>query len=119
MISTFIAGALVFLILFVFLYKSRGKGSKSFLKQFKKRWNKSNRLNKNAKEGISNYLMSDPEKDIKITSVDSESELREKADIHRARLKKYGKSKMNGLLLYLGPKGGVYKYSQTGRKVYI
>ena len=119
MISTFIAGVLVFLILFIFLSKVKGNGTNSFLKQFKKKWNKSNRLKKNAKDGISNYLMSNPENDIKITSIDSESELREKADIHRARLRKYGKSKMNGFVLYLGPKGGVYKFSTTGKKVYI
>ncbi|WP_320674870.1 hypothetical protein [Prochlorococcus sp. MIT 1341] len=69
--------------------------------------------------GISDFLMADPERDIKTTIWDSEEELREKADVHRSRLKKYGCSKMNGKMLYLGPKGGVFRYTSKGKRRYV
>ena len=49
----------------------------------------------------------------------SEDELREKADIHRSRLSKFGKSKINGEMLFVGPKGGIYKISNDGKKKYV
>ena len=76
-------------------------------------------MKEKAQENISIHLMSDPLRDIRISGYESEKELREKADIHRARLKKFGKSKMNGEILYLGPKGGVFTYSEAGYKKYI
>ena len=63
--------------------------------------------------------MKDPNKNISLNDSDKESELREKADIHRTRLKKYGKSRINNELLFLGPKGGIYKLTEDGKKKYI
>ena len=63
--------------------------------------------------------MIDPESNINIGIWYSETELREKADIHRARLSKFGRSKMNGDMLFLGPKGGVYKYTSNGKRKYV
>ena len=77
------------------------------------------RLRKRLSEEFSNSLMLDPESNITIGSWYSEIELREKADIHRARLSKYGRSKMNGEMLFLGPKGGIYKYNSEGKKKYL
>ena len=80
--------------------------------------------NKNIKrERISqefvNYLLIDPERNISIGNWYSENELREKADIHRARLSKFGKSKMNGEMLFLGPENTVYRYNQIGEKIFL
>ncbi|WP_320664753.1 hypothetical protein [Prochlorococcus sp. MIT 1223] len=86
-----------------------------FLKRFKNKGN----LREKLSERFSYSLMGDPDSDIKIGSWYSEIELREKADIHRARLSKYGRSKMNGEMLYVGPKGGVYKYNSDGKKKYL
>ena len=69
--------------------------------------------------GLSDSLMADPEKNIKTSIWDSEKELLEKADIHLSRLRKYGCSRMNGNMLYLGPKGGVYRYTSQGKKRYV
>ncbi len=91
----------------------------SFLSRFKKRLNSRERLREKLSERFSNSLMSDPESNISIGSWFSEVELREKADIHRARLNKYGRSRMNGEMLFLGPKGGVYKYNSQGKKTYL
>jgi len=63
--------------------------------------------------------MADPESNIQIGVWDREDELREKADIHRSRLKKYGRSTMNGEEFFLGPQGGVYKYNSEGKKKYV
>ena len=56
---------------------------------------------------------------ISLNDSDKESELREKADIHRTRLKKYGQSRINNELIFLGPKGGIYKLTEDGKKKYI
>ena len=63
--------------------------------------------------------MADPEKDIKLGEWDKEEDLREKADIHRSRLQKYGKSKMNNEMFFLNSKGQVYKYVSGGKKLYV
>ena len=60
-----------------------------------------------------------PNKNITLGSCYTEYELREKADIHRARLSKFGKSKINGEMLFVGPKGGIYKISEDGKKKYV
>tara|TARA_Y100001968_G_scaffold109317_1_gene98872 strand:- start:601 stop:876 length:276 start_codon:yes stop_codon:yes gene_type:complete len=90
-----------------------------FLNRFKLRFKNKNRLREKLSESFSNTLMLDPDSNITIHSWHSELELREKADIHKARLSKYGRSKMNGEMLFLGPKGGVYKYTSEGKKKYL
>tara|TARA_Y100001968_G_C19114360_1_gene598797 strand:+ start:20 stop:388 length:369 start_codon:yes stop_codon:yes gene_type:complete len=94
------------------------KGS-SLLNRYRNRFKNKNRLRERITEEFTNSLVSDPEANISIGTWYSEVELREKADIHRARLSKYGKSKINGEMLFLGPKGGVYKYTSEGRKQYL
>ncbi len=73
----------------------------------------------NFAESTSNSLMANPENNIKIGPWDSEKELREKADIHRARLNRFGKSKINGEMLFLSAKGSVYRFSNEGKKIYV
>ena len=63
--------------------------------------------------------MADPETNIKIGRWDNELELREKADIHRSRLIKFGRSKMNGEMLFLEKKGKVYLITPQGQRKYI
>ena len=63
--------------------------------------------------------MADPESNIKIGIWDKENELREKADIHRARLSKFGHSKMNGIIFFKDETGEVYQYTEEGKKEYI
>ncbi len=89
------------------------------------RRNKMQLINKRVSTGrrvllsYTNSLMKDPEKNIKISTWDTEEELRQKADIHRSRLEKFGRSMINGKMLFLGPKGGVYSYTSGGRKKYV
>ena len=63
--------------------------------------------------------MADPTSDIRIGTWDEDPELREKADIHRARLNKFGKSRMNGEMLFKSPSGEVYKCTPDGEKTFV
>ena len=118
----FILFLLVIIVIGVIYIRSQSKSSvkkASLIQRFKNRFRYRNRLREKLSEKLSNTLMADPEANIAIGSWYSETELREKADIHRARLSKYGRSKMNGEMLFLGPKGGVYKYNSEGNKKYL
>tara|TARA_Y100001968_G_scaffold315814_1_gene342847 strand:- start:2633 stop:3001 length:369 start_codon:yes stop_codon:yes gene_type:complete len=99
--------------------KEKEPKDKTLIKRFRNRFKDKNRLRERITEEFTNSLVSDPEANILIGTWYTEVELREKADIHRARLNKYGKSKINGEMLFLGPKGGVYKYTSDGKKKYL
>ncbi len=91
----------------------------NLLTRFKNRFKNRSTIRERLSASFSYSLMADPEININISPWYSEIELREKADIHRSRLAKYGRSKMNGEMLFLGPKGGVYKYNSDGKKKYM
>ncbi len=66
-----------------------------------------------------NELLLSPELNIKINSSGNYDELIEKTNLHRARLAKFGQSKMNGVTFFKGPKGGIYIYTKNGKKRYL
>tara|TARA_B100000700_G_scaffold281486_1_gene332242 strand:- start:201 stop:563 length:363 start_codon:yes stop_codon:yes gene_type:complete len=115
----------IFLIVFfayIFLIGKRKKefyNRRTLIERFKQRFNNINVRRKRISEEFTNSLLLDPCKNIPLGTWYSEDELREKADIHRARLSKYGKSKINGEMLFVGPKGGIYKISDDGKKKYV
>ena len=112
--------SLITLLCYYSFYRSRILSLKnSGLNRFKKKFKNRNRIKDKLVENYSDLLMSNPEEDIKISIWNTEKEVHEKADIHRARLNKYGRSKLNGEILFLGPKGGVYKYTKAGNKQYL
>ena len=88
------------------------------MERFTQRFKNINVRRKRISEEFSNSLLLAPTKNITLGTWYSENELREKADIHRARLSKFGKSKINGEMLFVGPKGGIYKISD-GKKKYV
>ena len=107
---------------YLFLIARRRKGftnRKTLIERFKQRFNNISVRRKRISEEFANSLLLDPYKDIPLGTWYSENELREKADIHRARLSKFGKSKLNGEMLFVGPKGGIYKISEDGKKKYV
>ena len=118
-----IISILVLIIILFFLarrYKKLITSKKiNVLSRFKKRLRNKDHLRQRLSEEFLNSLMADPESNIKIGVWYTEEELREKADIHRARLSKFGKSKINGEMLFVGPKGGIYKISEDGKKKYV
>ena len=108
------------LYLLLTLKKRRGLSNrKTLMERFKQRFKNINVRRKRISEEFSNSLLLDPSKNIPLGTWYSEDELREKADIHRARLSKFGKSKINGEMLFVGPKGGIYKISEDGKKKYL
>ena len=115
----------IFLIIFfiyVLLKEKKRKGfhnRKTLMERFKQRFKNINVRRRRISDEFNNSLLLDPYKNIPLGTWYSEDELREKADIHRARLSKFGKSKINGEMLYVGPKGGIYKISADGKKKYV
>tara|TARA_Y100001933_G_C18463545_1_gene341091 strand:+ start:30 stop:392 length:363 start_codon:yes stop_codon:yes gene_type:complete len=63
-------------------------------------------------------LINDPNLDLIIGLYEEESDLKLKTNIHRARLAKFNKSKLNGEYIYQDLKGNIYKIKNKN-KVYI
>ena len=115
---------LVFIIIIftcIYLIKTRNNlvNKKGLLERFKERFKNKNVKRDRISQEFINSILLDPERNISIGNWYSENELREKADIHRARLSKFGKSKMNGEMLFSGPKGRVFKITKDGKKKYV
>ena len=118
MIKIFIS--LLILILFYLFIKIKILSNKKInkIKNFK------NKLtNKEAKiEKIflrnNERLIKDPNIDLRISLYEKESELILKSNIHRARLAKFHKSKLNGEIIYQDLKGNIYKIINK-KKEYI
>ncbi|MBW3042318.1 hypothetical protein DNJ73_06380 [Prochlorococcus marinus XMU1408] len=113
---------LITIFLYLYIKFKRRKGfsnRKNLMERFKQRFKNINVRRKRISEEFTNSLLLDPSKNIPLGTWYSEDELREKADIHRTRLSKFGKSKINGEMLFVGPKGGIYKISDDGKKKYV
>ena len=117
----FIFFSVVSIAFFIYITnkKRQERIKSSLVTRFRKRFKSKNRLREKLIIELSESLMADPESNIKIGIWDKENELREKADIHRARLSKFGHSTMNGEKIFKGPEGGVYKYTDDGKRKYI
>ena len=61
---------------------------------------------------------SDPNINIKIEIYDEENNINRKSNIHRARLSKFKKSKLNGVMIYQDDKQRIYKIN-NGKKFYL
>ena len=61
---------------------------------------------------------SNPNISIYIGMYDSEDNINRKSNIHRARLSKFKKSKLNGEMIFQDNKQRIYKFS-NGQKVYL
>ena len=61
---------------------------------------------------------SNPNINIKIDLYENEEKTNRKSNIHRARLSKFKKSKLNGEMIYLEKGDKIYKFVQ-GKKLYL
>ena len=61
---------------------------------------------------------SDPNININIGLYENEDNINRKSNIHRARLSKFKKSKLNGETIFIDPDQKIYKYIK-GKKKYI
>ena len=68
-------------------------------------------------EVITRMLLGDPGLDCKATKGNGLT-IEEAVDIHFKRLNKYGRSKMNREMEYMGPRGGIYTYTSGGNRNY-
>ncbi|KGF90657.1 MULTISPECIES: hypothetical protein [Prochlorococcus] len=113
---------LVFLILgifFLFYKKINSKKPKNFkLDKFK------NKL-KSTQANIERIFLREEEKtfsnpniNISIGISDSENNINRKSNIHRARLSKFKKSKLNGVMIFQDDEQRIYKIT-NGKKIYL
>ncbi len=63
-------------------------------------------------------LIQDPNINLKISFYEKEPELKQKTNIHRSRLAKFNKSKLNGEYIYSDTEGNIYKIIKN-KKIYI
>ena len=61
---------------------------------------------------------SNPNININIEIYDKEDNIKRKSNIHRARLSKFKKSKLNGEMIYQDDEQRIYKFN-AGKKVYL
>ena len=61
---------------------------------------------------------SNPNMNIYIGSYDNEENINRKSNIHRARLSKFKKSKLNGEMIFQDDEQRIYKFN-NGKKVYL
>ena len=112
-----IASIIICILLYHRNKKRRLKFKKSLVVRFKNKLKLKNRFREKVKVIFSDSLMANPNTNISIW--DKENFLREKAEIHRARLCKYGHSKLNGEIFFRDKNGEIYKNSSKGEKIYI
>ena len=70
-------------------------------------------------ERYAEYLTSNPYQNISLKEWEKEGDILEKANIHKARLNKHGKSKLNGQIFYLDKKGSIYTITEEGNQNFI
>ena len=118
MINFLITFGILFLIFIVIRYTNYIHKNKSKIIKFKKGFiNKSSRIKRIyiRQEEKANL---DPNANITISIYDSEEDIIRKSNIHRARLAKFKKSKLNGDLLFVDDNERLYKVV-SGKKILI
>jgi len=63
-------------------------------------------------------IFSNPNINIIIGNYDNEYNINRKSNIHRARLSKFRRSKLNGEMIFQDDEQGIYKF-KNGRKIYL
>ena len=64
------------------------------------------------------FVIITPNIDIYIGVYDNEENINRKSNIHRARLSKFKKSKLNGEMIFKDDEQRIYKFN-NGKKVYL
>ena len=68
-------------------------------------------------EVITRMLLGDPDLDCKATKGNGLT-IEESVNIHFKRLDKFGRSRTDGEMEYMGPRGGIYIYTARGNRSY-
>ncbi len=99
--------------------KSKKYHSKNLLERFKKDFKSINKYNERISERYNFELLDDPKNNLSINAWDKEHELIDKMQIHRARLNRFGESKMNHKIYYQESEGNVFIINKDGAKEFI
>ena len=113
--------SLIFILISFFLilifHKFNKKRNKKLLNFKKKLLSKESKIEKIFSRQYEKTIL-DPNINIQIDSNDNEEVIIKKANIHRARLAKFKKSKLNGELIFEDQDSKIYKFVE-GKKVFI
>ena len=91
----------------------------SLLNRFRNQFKDNKKLRRRLYERNIDLLLNNPKSNIQTNHWDQDEDLLEKANIHKARLNRYGESMMNGTIYHQCPKGGVFTISNDGEKKYV
>ena len=111
---------LIILILLYFIFKNKIFANKKIdnIKNFKNKFTNTEAKIEKIFLRNNERLIKDPDIDLIIGLYEKESDLKLKTNIHRARLAKFKKSKLNGEFIYQDLKGKIYKIINK-KKEYI
>ena len=109
--------ALVLILLITKIINLRKNKNKNILKFKKKLVSKESNIKKIFSRE-DEKTSSDPNININIGLYENEDNINRKSNIHRARLSKFKKSKLNGEIIFLDSDQKIYKYI-NGKKKYI
>ena len=108
----------IILIYLMYITFKKNTSSNS-INRFRKKLTSRAHTNQRIFERYAEYLSSDPYQNINLTEWAKEIDILEKANIHKARLNKYGKSKLNGQVFYLDKTGSIYTITKEGYQNYV
>ena len=110
---------LIFGIIFLFLKKTISKKPKNLkLEKFKNKLQSTQTNIERIFLREEEKTFSNPNINIYIGSYDNEDNINRKSNIHRARLSKFKKSKLNGEMIFQDDEQRIYKFN-NGKKVYL
>ena len=106
-------------IMFFFFKKIRSKKTKNLkLHKFKNKLQSTQTNIERIFLREEEKTFSNPNINIYIGSYDNEDNINRKSNIHRARLSKFKKSKLNGEMIFQDDEQRIYKFN-NGKKVYL
>ena len=111
---------LITLGIFILVYKIKNLNKKNNINLFrfkKKLLSKESNIEKIFSRD-DEKTSSDPNINIKIGLYENEENINRKSNIHRARLSKFKKSKLNGEIIFIDQDQKIYKYIK-GKKIYL
>ena len=110
----FILGIILLFYKIIYPNKSKNKNLNKFKNKLQSTQSKIERIFLREEE----KTFSNPNININIEIYDKEDNINRKSNIHRARLSKFKKSKLNGEMIFQDDKQRIYKIS-NGKKVYL
>ena len=114
LLIVFVLGLILFFNHIINLKKYENKNLKKFKKKFLSKESNIEKIFSRDDEKTS----SDPDININIGIYDNEDNISRKSNIHRARLSKFKKSKLNGEIIFVDQDQKIFKYI-NGKKKYI